>query len=154
MDLAHPLVQQQSVRGILGACGWLFVAQWHFLSSHEAWFSMTRIASQEHWGHKQTARGTHHHFFKSCHMSSNITKTSSQTSPSSLFFYVSYLETPLASKFWCCSSKTVFWAFMTEIFGVRRFYQKWYRFTYSIFPHHYHPFSQYWLDNFFRVDRP
>lgn len=59
MDLAHPLVQQQSVRGILGACGWLFVAQWHFLSSHEAWFSMTRIASQEHWGHKHAINKRH-----------------------------------------------------------------------------------------------
>ena len=68
--------------------------------------------------------------------------------------FLVYLETPLASKFWCCSSKTVFWAFMPEIFGVRRFHQKWYHFTFSMFPHHYHSFSQYWLDNFFRVDRP
>ena len=94
VDLAPALVQQQSVRGILGACGWLFVAQWHFLSSREAWFSMTRIASQEHRSHKETAHGTHHHLFKSCHMTSNIIKASSQTS-SHHFFNVSYPPTPL-----------------------------------------------------------
>ncbi len=60
VDLAPALVQQQSVRGILGACGWLFVAQWHFLSSREAWFSMTRIASQEHRGHTVKKRHTAH----------------------------------------------------------------------------------------------
>lgn len=71
MVLAHTLVQRwQSVRGILGACGWLFVAQWHFLSSHEAWFSMTRIASQEHWGHKQTAHIITFSNHATCHRTS------------------------------------------------------------------------------------
>lgn len=90
MDLARPSVQQQSVRGILGACGWLFVAQWHFLSSREAWFSMTRIASQKHTGHKQTARGTHHHFFKSNHATCHRTSLKHHRKHHLItFFYVS-----------------------------------------------------------------
>ena len=36
---------------------------------------------------------------------------------------------------------------MTEIFGLRRFHQKWPCFRFLMFPHHYHPFSQYWMNN-------
>lgn len=103
MDLAHPLVQQQSVRGILGACGWFFVAQWHFLSSHEAWFSMTRIASQEHWGHKHAINKRHaaHIITFSNHATCHRTSLNIITNITLIpFFYVSYKLYRSLHDFW------------------------------------------------------